>query len=306
MRIAVIGCGINGLACALKIKETYQHIQVVIFSRECTPNTTGDGSGGLWLPYICGETDPQLITKWGKATYKFYHELWKEGGHGVSLIPLYNFHLGTEIERPAWADVTYGYEDFNQQQIDYYNKLYNSKYRSGRRFTTFVAHAPTIMAYLTKRFKLLGGKIVQTEISNLNDPLFRKFDALVNCSGLGARDIVPDDTVFPVRGQISKVLAPWANHVIMDNTGEVYIIPNSETCVVGGTHQENDFNTKVDDRDTEKILKKCSSFLPGLKQSEIIGHWAGLRPARRRLRLEAADAAGKLWKRADSVLGLRR
>lgn len=36
-------------------------------------------------------------------------------------------------------------------------------------------------------------------------------------------------------------------------------------CVLGGTHQENDFNTAMDDNDTAFVLNGCKDMVPGLK-----------------------------------------
>lgn len=66
MKVAVIGAGVNGVASALKILEYYQeenklNVQVSIISEEFTPNTTGDGSAGLWGPFLLSGTEKSKI-----------------------------------------------------------------------------------------------------------------------------------------------------------------------------------------------------------------------------------------------------
>jgi D-amino-acid oxidase len=61
MRIAVIGAGIIGMTTAVAIKEAFPSTEVTIFADNFTPNTTGDGSAGLWSPYILANTDPDKI-----------------------------------------------------------------------------------------------------------------------------------------------------------------------------------------------------------------------------------------------------
>jgi len=51
---------------AIKIQEHYQNekkikVQVTIISDEFTPNTTGDGSAGLWGPFLLGGTDEKKV-----------------------------------------------------------------------------------------------------------------------------------------------------------------------------------------------------------------------------------------------------
>lgn len=56
-----------------------------------------------------------------------------------------------------------------------------------------------------KRFQEAGGKIVEGAVSSLKDDVLSAFDVVVNCTGVKAREIVPDDRVFSVRGQVLKV-----------------------------------------------------------------------------------------------------
>ena len=62
------------------------------------------------------------------------------------------------------------------------------------------------------------------------------FDAVVDCSGLGAGALVGDSKVYPIRGQIMRVRAPWVTHHYSDHDG-FYIIPNRNSVVLGGTAQ---------------------------------------------------------------------
>jgi len=64
--IAVIGAGVNGVSSAIKILEHYKSeaktpIRVTILSEAFSPNTTGDGSAGLWGPYLLGGTSQSKV-----------------------------------------------------------------------------------------------------------------------------------------------------------------------------------------------------------------------------------------------------
>lgn len=74
--------------------------------------------------------------------------------------------------------------------------------------------------------KALGGKFQRRHIRTLED-LEDKVDILVNCTGVWSRDLVPDYTVFPIRGQVMRVRAPWINRCTFDMSEGVcgYIIP---------------------------------------------------------------------------------
>lgn len=62
-KVTVIGAGVNGLSCAVKIAEHFSpsHVQVTLVSEDFSPNTTGDVSAGLWGPYLIGDTPEHKI-----------------------------------------------------------------------------------------------------------------------------------------------------------------------------------------------------------------------------------------------------
>lgn len=62
-KIVVIGAGVNGLSSAVKVAEYYlrENVSITLISEQISPNTTGDGSAGLWGPYYCGNTPDDKI-----------------------------------------------------------------------------------------------------------------------------------------------------------------------------------------------------------------------------------------------------
>lgn len=67
-------------------------------------------------------------------------------------------------------------------------------------------------------------------MNNIDDLLNNSsIDLIVNCTGLGARHLVKDDNVTPIRGQVARVKAPWMYQVILDDSEDGnYIIPKYE------------------------------------------------------------------------------
>lgn len=60
--MAVIGAGVNGLGSAVAVAEHLgKNVDITLFAEEVSPNTTGDGSAGLWSPYILGDTPENAI-----------------------------------------------------------------------------------------------------------------------------------------------------------------------------------------------------------------------------------------------------
>ena len=57
MKVCILGAGVIGLSTALNIKQQRPDIEVAIYTETTTPNTTGDGAAGLWMPYLIPEKD---------------------------------------------------------------------------------------------------------------------------------------------------------------------------------------------------------------------------------------------------------
>lgn len=61
MRVAVVGAGVIGMTSALAVKTAFPRLDAHVFAAEFSPDTTGDGSAGLWGPYLLGETPPDKV-----------------------------------------------------------------------------------------------------------------------------------------------------------------------------------------------------------------------------------------------------
>ena len=44
-----------------KINFLFQDSKITIFTEEFSPDTTGDGAAGLWLPYLDPHTPKELV-----------------------------------------------------------------------------------------------------------------------------------------------------------------------------------------------------------------------------------------------------
>ncbi|XP_016971196.1 LOW QUALITY PROTEIN: D-aspartate oxidase [Drosophila rhopaloa] len=303
--VAVIGAGVNGVASAIKILEHYVSegktpIRVTIISEDFTPNTTGDGSAGLWGPYLLGGTSQSKVYKWSKSMHQFLEKIWLSedaGEAGVCLLPCIRLSTSTvDSVEDFWRDIVYGAADLSQEQLAAYNQGRSVKFTSGLSFVTYTSEPVKLLPYLMKRFLRNGGVVLRRRITDLEAFIAdSEFDVIVNCSGLGSRTLLNDDHMYAVRGQVSRVKANWIFSAVLDESDDGnYIIPNTESVVLGGTHQERDYNTEVCPRDKQLIVGGCRRFIPGLEHTESLFDWVGLRPGRTQLRLEAERRGRKL------------
>ena len=135
------------------------------------------------------------------------------------------------------------------------------------------------------RFRNAGGELQHGKVSDLQH-LAETYDVIVNCSGLGARSLVGDAKMYPIRGQILKFHAPWVKNFIRDGDGHTYIYPGVNSVTLGGTRQAGDWRLDVDTGDREGILERCFRMDPALHGGQVVGEWVGLRPGRESPRVE--------------------
>ncbi|ALC38494.1 CG11236 [Drosophila busckii] len=305
LRVAVLGAGVNGVASALKILEHYQDvrqqkIEVTILSDEFTPHTTGDGSAGLWGPFLLGNTAPSKVHGWSKGMHDFLQQIWLSedaGEAGVCLLPC--VRLSTDEKASVgdfWRDIVYGATELTAQQLADYNRNRVNKFTCGLHFVTYTSEPVKLLPYLMKRFVKRGGLILKRRIQDLEQFVAESsYDVVVNCTGLGSQQLLSDEQCYAVRGQVTRVKANWVYAALLDESDDGnYIIPNTESVVLGGTHQERDYNTQICPQDKRFIITGCRSLLPGLEHSQHLFDWVGLRPGRTQLCLQAERRGAKL------------
>lgn len=209
------------------------------------------------------------------------------------MIPVYRLTTDPEGHRfPCWKDIVFGYKELNASQLSRLAKEHRRDYSGGAHFISFCCEPTKFLPYLMKRFFAAGGRFEQRKVLSLDE--FNGTDLIVNCTGLGSKELTNDTKFQAIRGQVARVKAPWMFEVIMheDDDGN-YIIPNIDCVILGGTHQIEDYNLKVSAADSAFIFNGCKRIFPSLKHAEKIVEVAGLRPGRESVRLETEYRSGK-------------
>ena len=149
---------------------------------------------------------------------------------------------------------------------------------------------------LRARVHALGGRIERREITTLDDAL-RECPRVINCAGLGARELAGDRLLHPVRGQVVRVENPGLTRVWIDeHSGPAitYIVPRSRDVVLGGSSEPNAEDRTPDPALTRAIIDRCAVLEPRLADARVLSVAVGLRPARTPLRLAAEPRDGGL------------
>jgi D-amino-acid oxidase len=135
--------------------------------------------------------------------------------------------------------------------------------------------------YLAARLLKAGGEIhANVRFQNLEevDP---KFELVINCAGIGARELVRDHDLEPHRGQVAIVprIEGLSCAIVCDDAPLMYAIPRTNDCVFGGTNEVSD-DLAADPETTSQIVAECSRVLD-IGKPNVLAERVGLRPFRR-------------------------
>ena len=274
--VVVIGCGVIGLSTALRLREAGLDARIVAAAPP--EETTSAVAAAIWYPYRAyPERD---VLRWGRRTFEVLESLASGPGTGVRM------REGLELRReragePWWAGAVPGVRRCTEDELP-------PGYREGHAFGVPIVEMPVYLRYLGDRFAAAGGTVERRVVSHPEE-LTGEAALVVNCAGLGARGLVGDGSVGPIRGQVLRVRNPGLDRFFLDEDdpeGVTYIVPRSEDCVLGGTADEGDWGTEPDPGTAAAILRRCSALEPRLAGAEVLGHGVGLRPGRPEVRLE--------------------
>jgi D-amino-acid oxidase len=276
-RVLVVGAGVVGLSCAVRLLEAGHDVAVV--ARDLPLETTSAVAAALWGPYRAFPFE--RVSAWSRATYAELETLAAVDGSGVRMVP------GTELHRSAQPDPWW------REAVPALTRVtaLAPPYVDGWSFVAPVVEMPVYLPWLAARVEALGGTITRMALTALPD----QAEVVVNATGLGARRMADDSSMLPVRGQVAYVEQVGLERWWLDGAAEggpVYVVPRSKDIVVGGTDDEGEWDRRPDPDVAKRILGRAVGLVPSLARAKVIAHRVGLRPARPTVRLEVEETKG--------------
>jgi D-amino-acid oxidase len=266
VRAVVVGAGVVGLTTAVRLREA--GIEADVVAREEPLETTSAVAAALWYPYRA--LPVERVTAWSAQTYSALAGLAGVAGSGVRMLAGTE-RLAPDAPDPWWRTAVPSLE----------------RTREGLRFVAPAVDMSVHLPWLAGRLRALGGTVERRELASLDE---LEADAVVNCAGLGARELAGDASLTAVRGQIVRVAAPEVREWLLDQSDPqrlVYVVPRVNDVVLGGTAEEGAEDRTPDAATTEAIRARCAALIPALRDAPLIDVAVGLRPARPAVRLEA-------------------
>jgi D-amino-acid oxidase len=293
----VVGSGVVGLTTAISLAEAGLSTRIVTAAPP--PDTTSVAAGAVWGPVRCGP--PDRTYKWARTGLAVLSEL--AGEPAAAIHQVRGIEVSAEpASPPEWLDLAPDLRILGPGELP-------DGIVSGWRYTAPVVTMPLYLEYLRSRYEALGGVIEIAPVTSLagigsapgNGAPADGAPIVVNCTGIGARDLVPDPAVFPVRGQVLVVENPGIEEFYIDHAlhGDdyVYFFPHGDVVLLGGTAQEGDWDTRPRPDIAERIRRDCAAVHPRLRDARVVAERVGLRPCRSEVRLESEVLPGgrTLW-----------
>ena len=265
----VVGAGVTGMSCAVRLAEAGHRVDVL--ARDLPLETTSAVAAALWYPYRALPQD--RVTAWSATSYAAFAELAGHGRTGVRMVS------GTEVLHEPTGDPWWAAAVPDLAHVEP-----PDGYPDAWSFTAPVVDMPVYLNWLRTRLTELGGTLTRISLAALP----QSEDVVVNCGGLGSRRLAGDLDVHPVRGQVVILEGLELDRWWLDAAGPTYVVPRSDTVVVGGTVEEGDWSRTPSQETADSILARATRLVPAIAGARVVGHRVGLRPVRPSVRLEAA------------------
>lgn len=279
--IAVIGAGVVGMSCAVRLCERGR--RVVVFAERQTPDTTSDRAGAVFSPFrIHGHPD---AATWTRAACEAFQSLADSASaeSGVSMAPLREYFFSLQDGDPWWAAFMPGYARLRDVPRPYVDGVRADMPRMDMR---------RYMPWLTGQFVgVHRGELRARRIDSLSALFDEGFIVVVNCTGVGAGALTGDACVTPYRGQILRVenVLGLNECLIEESRGDVttYVFPFDDYVVLGGTFECGETIEQTDAAAIAAIISRCQQLLRACGVDDVerlaerpIAALAGIRPCR--------------------------
>jgi D-amino-acid oxidase len=278
-RAAVIGCGAVGLTSARQLQR--RGFDVTIYAAAVPPNVTSNMSLAGFTP-TSGLVEPDQRTPAWDAQYHrasdiAYRQLQLMIGplYGISWVD--NYTLMNEVptpapQPPARPSLMEGLQP-GEVLLGPGEHPFPSKYA---RWGPTIRIEPNIyLDALVRDVLLWGGHIVVRKFETPRDLAALPEPIIINCSGLGARELFGDQQLIPLKGQLTVMVPqPEVTYHTFDGTRPptpgglgLHMMPRSDGIILGGTSQRDVWTMEPDEAERKRVVDGHIELFAAMKNS---------------------------------------
>lgn len=256
-RAAVIGCGTVGLTAARQLQR--RGFDVTIYAQALPPYTTSNMALAAFTPtsgLLSDARTPEWDAQFRQAVEIAYRQLQLLAGprYGVGWIDSY-----TMSDAPPGPPQESSTSGLLPPQVRNADRLvlgpgehpFSTKYALRR--STLRIEPSVYLDALVADVVRFGGRIVVRRFEGTADLMRLPEPVVINCAGLGARDLFADRTMMPVKGQLSVLIPqPEVNYEASgggDRPGgaRISVMPRSDGIAIGNTMERDVWTLEPND-----------------------------------------------------------
>lgn len=282
--VAVIGCGAIGLTTALVAQQA--GLKVTIYAKERPPYVASHRATGSFTPdsRICtAEFAPAFARQWetmARYSFRRFQSLLGVDGNPIEWRDMYSLAdvpFGTP--RPETHSEEPDYPSFERELLQ--DITPRSVTLTSHPFPApYVQRRPALIFNIAEYTRLLmaqffaaGGSIETLVMQDRSDFAAIPERTIINCTGYGARALLADDTIIPVRGQTAKLIPqPELDYGFYYSSRRISIYPRRDGLLVQA-QAESDFNNDAEDLNPEESISAVNRI------AEVVAQMKNAQPA---------------------------
>ncbi|ERF71806.1 hypothetical protein EPUS_01721 [Endocarpon pusillum Z07020] len=323
-RILVVGGGVIGLVTAWVLLD--HGYKVTVLAKEWPTwsdkqRLTSQIAGALWEypPAVCGQHTNTISLsnskRWCMDAYHVYNALASEPNiakaSGVSMKSgdfFFPCPIEEDVEELSKMEeiMASGVVGFRRDRNLVQERLVDPRHGvvDAYEILSPVIDTDVAMKWLLDLVKGKGADFVtetiQDDLLVLETELRKRFsaDAIVNCTGLAGSQLAGDDTCYPIRGGLIRVMNDGTDFpkveaamtmtagALHDFNEIVFIVPrNDNILLIGGIIEPHkwELDLTLESPTIKRMRARCEAFLPDLKKARVDPDYPfaqGLRPFR--------------------------
>lgn len=258
-RAAVIGCGIVGLTTARLLQR--HGFEVEIHTAELPPKTTSNIAGAQWSPASVYDRDamtPTFAAQLERALTLSYRYFQEQVGTRYGVRWVSNYLLSDDPFDPD-NDFRADYPSLYPEAVDLAPAEHPFPAPHARHFDTMFMEPPHYLPVIEDEFRRAGGRIHRRRFADVAELDDLGFPVVVNCTGLGAGELVGDGEIMPIKGQLTVLLPQEEVDYLVIHDGR-YMFPRADGVLLGGTHERGEWSLDVNEEAKARILAGHRAF----------------------------------------------